>query len=236
MNPFTGTVTDWHPALNDAVRTVATGYFRNAPGGPVSLVAVGGEFDAFGGVARRNLAAINLETGAVLPWRPAPDGVVRALHARAGMLYAGGDFTHIDQQARRHLAAFSLGSRQLASWNPDADGPVHALASLAVPAPTENVSTTPGSRLPTPDAIVTIYAGGDFDTIGGLARSKVAAISAASGAATPWAPAGGKQFTTLGGAAASHLVRLNTTTGAADAGWNPAPDGEVRAIQVGRGS
>jgi hypothetical protein len=253
MHPNTGTVTDWHPALNDAVRTIATGHFPNAPGGPATLVAVGGEFDAFGGVARRNLAAVNLETGAVLPWRPAPDGVVRALHARGGVLYAGGDFTHIDQQTRNHLAAFSLISRQLVSWSPDADGPVHALASLAVPAPIPTVSTTPGSRLPTPDAIVTIYAGGDFNAIGGLARSQVAAISAATGAPTAWAPTGGDgrvlailptpgfvyaggQFATLGGVAAPHLVRLDTTTGAADAGWSPGPDGEVRAIALSGGS
>ena len=247
MNPATGTVTDWHPALNDAVRAIATGQFPNAPGGPVTLVAVGGEFDAFGGVARRNLAAINLETGAVLPWRPAPDGVVRALHARGGVLYAGGEFTHMDQQARNRLAAFSLISRQLASWNPDADGPVHALASLVTPLPDSAAFATPDT------GIVTIYAGGDFDTIGGLARPKIAAISAATGAPTAWAPTGGDgrvlailptpafvyaggQFTTLGGVVASHLARLNTTTGVGDAGWIPNPDGEVRAIQVGQGA
>jgi hypothetical protein len=240
LDPVTGMVSDWHPALNDTVRTIATGHVANGPRGPVTLVAVGGEFDALGGVARRNLAAINLETGAVLPWRPAPDGVVRALHARGGMLYAGGDFTRIDQQARNHLAAFSLVSRQLASWNPDADGTVHALASLVSPT--------------TPDAsAITIYAGGEFNTIGGLPRARIAAISAATGAPTTWAPSGGDgrvlailptpgfvyaggQFTTLGGVTTPRLARLSGVTGAADPGWHPDPDGEVRALALGGGS
>lgn len=245
LDPITGSVTDWHPALNDTVRAIATGEFARAAG-PVTLVAVGGDFDAVGAVARRNLAAVNLETGAVLPWRPAPDGVVRALHARGGVLYAGGDFTRIGQQSRNHLAAFSLVSRQLASWNPDADGPVHALASLATPAAGDGSPAVP-------DTDITVYAGGDFGAVGGQVRARIAAVSAATGAPTPWAPAGGDgpvlaivptpafvyaggRFTTLGAIAAPHLARLDTLTGIGDPGWSPTPDGEVRALALGGGA
>jgi hypothetical protein len=229
LNPATGQVTDWHPAFNDTVHAIATVHLPNRPGGPVTLVAVGGEFDAFGGVLRRNLAAINLESGELLPWRPAPDGVVRALHARAGMLYAGGDFTRIDQQPRERLAAFSLSARQLASWNPGADAPVFALAS----------SVSSGGA-------VTVYAGGDFTTIGASPRERVAAIDAA-GSATAWAPgADGRvlailptpsfvylagQFGSVGGLALPHLARADANAGAVDATWSPAPDAEVRALE-----
>ncbi|MDH4065021.1 MAG: fibronectin type III domain-containing protein, partial [Acidobacteriota bacterium] len=246
LDAATGAVTDWHPAFNDTVRTIATAPLPGAPSGPGTLVAVGGEFDAFGAVARRNLAAVNLETGEVLPWRPAPDGAVRAIHARAGIIYIGGDFTRIEQQTRHHLAAFSLSSRQLASWNPDADGPVHALATLVSPASTDDEPmTTTGT--------VTVFAGGDFMMVGGMSRAKIAAISAATGTPTAWAPAGGDgrvltirptpefvyaggQFQTLGGVASPFLGRLNTSTGEADATWNPAPNAEVRALAVDRTS
>lgn len=242
LDANTGAVTDWHPAFNDTVRTVATSPLPDAPGGPGTLVAAGGDFDAFGAVARRNLAAVNLETGEVLPWRPAPDGTVRALDARGGALYVGGDFTRIDQQARHYLAAFSLVSRQLASWNPDADAPVHALATLVAPTPAG------GERTSSPGT-VTVYAGGDFATVGGQPRLRLAAISAATGVPTAWTPAGadgrvlavlptpgfvyiGGQFTTLGGVALPHLARLSTVTGEADTAWDPAPDTEVRALAL----
>lgn len=246
LDATTGAVTDWHPAFNDSVRTIATAPLPSAAGGPATLVAVGGDFDAFGAIARRNLAAVNLETGAVLPWRPAPNGAVRALHARGGALYVGGDFTRIDQQTRNHLAAFSLSSRQLASWNPGADAPVHALASLVAPPVADGEQTSPIGT-------VTVYAGGDFTTVSGLSRPKIAAISAATGAPTAWAPTGGDgrvmtilptpayvyaggRFTTLGGVPAPFLGRISTASGDGDATWNPAPDAEVRALAFGGAS
>ena len=219
----TGGVTSWNPSFNDTVRAIVLASVSLTPG----EVAVGGDFDAFGAIARRNLAAISLETGEVLPWRPVPDGTVRDLDVRGATLYVAGDFTTIDQQDRRRLAAFGRPALQLLPWNPDADAAVYALDSRGG----------------------TVYAGGDFTAVGGQPRERIVALNATSGVPTSWAPAGGNgrvltiqststavyaggQFTHLGGIAVNHLTRLDAATGAADAIWNPNPGGEVRAIEV----
>ncbi len=82
---------------------------------------------------------------------------------------------------------------------------------------------------------------GDFTTIGGQARNGLAALDAATGAATAWNPdanwtvgtlavagdtvyAGGA-FTAIGGQARSgNIAALDATTGTATA-WNPSADG-----------
>jgi hypothetical protein len=195
-------------------------------------VALGGSFEALGGQLRRNLAAIDLDTGRLLPWRPRPDGVVLALAVgRDRRLYVGGAFTTIAGQSRDRLAAFDLATETLTSWNPGADAPVRALAAFT-------------------DASTTIYAGGDFTMAGGQARSHLAAIAGASGLAVPgFAPGAtsdavlaldvnathvyaGGQFTTLGGAALPFLGRVDRLTGAADAAWAPVPDDVVRAVNL----
>jgi hypothetical protein len=52
------------------------------------------------------------------------------------------------------------------SWNPNANGIVYALAVSGA----------------------TVYAGGDFTSIGGLTRNYIAALDATSGNATSWNP------------------------------------------------
>ena len=224
----TGRLTAWHPATNDPVRTIAAATDR---------VALGGSFEALGGHLRRNLAAIDLDTGRLLPWRPAPNGAVLALTvARDRRIYVGGAFTTMAGQSRSHLAAFDLATRTLASWNPGADGDVLALTSAT-----------------DPSNITTVYAGGDFATSGGLARSRIAAIDGASGLAVaafnpgttddavltldagPNALYVGGRFTTLSGASMPYLGRLDRTTGTVDAGWSPAPDALVRSVHVSSG-
>ena len=84
-------------------------------------VAVGGSFEALGAYPRRNLAAIDLETGRLLPWNPRADGAVFALTlGRDCRLYVGGGFQTIAGKARARLAAFDLPTHALASWNPGA--------------------------------------------------------------------------------------------------------------------
>jgi hypothetical protein len=231
MSAATGALRPWNPALDDTVRAITVG------AGPLSIgqvIGLGGDFDAFGAVARHNLAAISLETGDLLPWRPDPDATVRALGAAGGSLYVGGDFRAIAGQSRNRLAAFIRPGLQLATWNPDADDAVYAVTAV------RNDST----------GAVTVFTGGDFTTVGGQTRANIAALDGATGLATTWAPTGGNgrvltiqpaatfiyaggQFTSLGGGTANQVARLTTDTGAADTSWNPNPDGEVRAIATG---
>jgi hypothetical protein len=128
-------------------------------------------------------------------------------------------------QARNYIAALDATTGAATAWNPNASYSVSALA-------------VSGS---------TVYAGGQFTSIGGQARNGIAALDATTGTATTWNPyadgpaytlvvsgptiyAGGG-FTTIGGQARNFIAALDATTGAATA-WNPNADGSVLAIVV----
>ena len=225
VDAASGVPSAWHPALNDPVRAIVA---------ETDSVALGGSFEAIGAYHRRNLAAIDLETGRLLPWNPRPDGAVLALEvARDRRLYVGGNFVNIARQARARLASFDLTAHTLASWDPGADAAVLALAAFTDPAGT-----------------TTIYAGGEFANAGGLARSRMAAISGASGLAIPTFVPGttddavlaleanathvyaGGRFTSLGASGQAYLGRVDRLTGAIDATWAPAPSDVVRALDL----
>lgn len=164
----TSAITDtaWDPSAGGTVETLALA------GG---VLYAGGEFASVNGVTRRNLAALDLATGAATAWDPDANGAVRVLlwNASGNTLYAGGDFTAIAGQTRGRLAAVSAASGAVTAWNPGADGPVHALAP----------SFSGGS----------MYVGGTFTAVGGLPRDGLGEIALANGVATSWnpAPAGG---------------------------------------------
>jgi hypothetical protein len=95
----------------------------------------------------------------------------------------------------------------------------------------------------------TVYAGGEFDSIGGRPRNYIAALDAASGAATAWNPnpnlegyvwslavsgstiyAGGR-FTNIGGQPRNFVAALDAASGAATA-WDPNANRFVYALGV----
>ncbi len=64
-----------------------------------------GAFAAVNGVKRRNLAALNPSTGAVVPsFNPAPNGLVHSIKASGSQIYVGGKFTTIGADARSYVA------------------------------------------------------------------------------------------------------------------------------------
>jgi hypothetical protein len=80
---------------------------------------VGGTFSSAGGVARANLAAFDVRTGKLLPWRPRTDGVVTGLAATSGKIYMGGYFRHVGGKSRHGLAAVAAsGTGRLLPWRP----------------------------------------------------------------------------------------------------------------------
>jgi len=165
------------------------------------------------------------------------NGRVSAIVTVNNVTYLGGSFTALRpagtsigdplEESRLHLAALDNTTGQLLPWNPGADGQVRALAA-------------------SPDG-TTIYAGGDFNTVGDLARKRVAAVSASTGEVTSFdAPAEGNVyalvatatlvymgggFTAVDGQARSRLAAVDTT-GALDSTWRPAADNIVRAIRI----
>lgn len=135
---------------------------------------VGGNFGQIGGAFRQSLAKLAGDgVGAADPaWQSSSDGGVYALAMdAAGDVFAGGDFGSIGGQARRRLAKLSGSGTGTVdpNWNPSADSAVYALAV---------------------DAAGDVYAGGDFDTIGGSPRTHIAKLSGSgTGAADPeWKP------------------------------------------------
>jgi hypothetical protein len=94
-----------------------------------------------------------------------------------------------------------------------------------------------------------VYAGGDFKSIGGEPRNRLAALNALTGFATPWNPTAtingslstiavsgsnvyiGGTFTMIGNSARNRLAALNVTTGALTA-WNPNANGDVHALII----
>jgi outer membrane protein assembly factor BamB len=80
---------------------------------------VGGTFSGVGGVARANLAAFDVRTGKLLPWRPSADSVVTGIAATHGKVYIGGYFRHVGGKTRRGLAAVAAtGAGRLLPWRP----------------------------------------------------------------------------------------------------------------------
>lgn len=136
-----------------------------------STVYVGGTFGGINGEPRAGLAAIDVRTGEVLPWNPAPFGgtytdVIRAIIATPAAIYVGGDFGNIGGAARSHLAALDPVTGVALPWSPEANSMVAALAMKGE----------------------AIYAAGFFDHVGGESRLGLAAIERGTGAVLPWNP------------------------------------------------
>ena len=95
------------------------------------------------------------------------NGTVHTLIRSGGVVYLGGAFTSVrasgdplgapSEMPRNHLAAFDANTGALLPWNPGANRTVRTLAMA------------PGGG--------TVYAGGDFTTVGGKNRAHIAAIS-----------------------------------------------------------
>jgi len=151
----------WDPGAGGTVETLGLS------GG---VLYAGGAFTSVNGVTRRNVAALDLASGAAAAWDPDANGAVRALvlNSAGTTLYAGGEFTAIAGQARSRLAGVSTATGAAVAWNPGADGTVHALAP----------ANGGGS----------FYVGGTFTAVGGLPRNWLGEVSLVNGIATAWNP------------------------------------------------
>jgi len=212
------------------------------------VVYLGGDFTSVAGSVRVNLAAIDLGTGAVTAWNPAPPatgaglaGIYSlAVDPARGVLYAGGTFTSIAGSARNRLAAFDLttpGSPALiGSWNPNMGSTVRSVAIDG------------GAGV--------VYAGGDFVTVGVASRQRIAAWSAVTAAGgggvltsfAPPVPSGGVfaiavnssavyfggTFTSMWGSPAQNrLAAANKATAAAVPTFTANASANVYALAIG---
>ncbi|MCW2506435.1 MAG: Fibronectin type protein [Actinomycetia bacterium] len=152
-------------------------------------------------VARKNMAAFDATTGALLPfshafaapvfsYNPATtkpdvsctvnwtahtytcDTVYKIKKAPDGKLYVSGDFATVDGADRRKLAAFSTANAQTANA---------VLDTGFKPAGTN------GRVRSLAVTATTVYAGGSFTATAGQTRTRLAAYNRATGALLPWA-------------------------------------------------
>ncbi len=201
--------------------------FTTGTVGNVSALAVSGEhlyvgggFGLLGGQPATNLGRISLASGAPdTTWAPAPFGEVLsiALDESAGQVYFGGTFTQVGGVGPRgRVARASIATGVVDGWNPDAGGVVLSLA----------VDT---------DAV---YVGGDFATIAGQPRQRLAKLGKGVPTALdptfsadanqvvralalgPWSTLYvGGSFSNIAGLGRPGFARLSRTTGQPDPSW-----------------
>ena len=156
-------------------------------------VYVGGAFSNLGGQTRSNLAALSPATGLAFSWAPDPDGPVSSLAASGSVVYVGGAFANIGGQERFSLAAVQVSNAHATGWHPDP-----TMFSNGIPVSAQIYALAVSGT--------TVYVGGYYLEVGGLERSRVAALSASSGTPTSWNPVCDDVVTTI--AVAGSVVYL----------------------------
>jgi beta-propeller uncharacterized protein DUF5122 len=210
----TGQLTSWQP-VNDG-----GGVTHLALSG--STIYLGGYFEMMGGETRHLLAAVDAVTGAATPWNPNANGESGVITPSGSIVYVGGYFDTIGGQPRSRIAAVDATTGAATAWNPNVGG----TSSRVVRSILVNGST--------------VYVGGDFTTIGGQSRNRLAALDAGSGLATSWNPnvtgamfpavfstalSGstlyiGGQFDHVGGLTRNNLAAIDVVS-AVPTTWNP---------------
>jgi hypothetical protein len=206
--------TAFNPSPNGAVRSLVIS------GRTIVLTYMGGDFTLAAGQPRARLASFS---GATLgAWNPGADNTVVSLRLSGATMYVGGYFGTLGGQPRPFGGAVATSGGAATTWNPQPNAPVRVFAAVDT----------------------TVWLGGDFTSLGGVARANLAALDLTTGTPTAWNPGtngavyalepvagllyAGGGFTTVGGQSRPHAAQLDASGNLG--AWNPAPDGDVRAI------
>ena len=209
---------------------------------------IGGDFvhvtAADGLKSRHNGAEIKAD-GTIGNWNPNTDLPIHTIVTAPGRVYAGGEFT----SAKNGTVAVN----GLLVTNTSGSGAVLPFAATGLAQRVDSLALSPdGSRL---------YVGGTFATLGGVARSGLAAVDTATGAVDPtWNPApdtvaatdttaarsvdalatdaagrvfAGGDFTQIAGGASTGFAVLSPAgTGGLDGTWSVTADGPVHSLTM----
>jgi hypothetical protein len=171
---------------------------------------VGGAFVRAAGHKRSNLAAFDLQSGALSPWNPDADGDVNALLVDRSTVLAGGDFENVGGAEHDGIVKLDDSGRAM-PFAPDIGGvsawarsgsKLYVAGAYDAPEGIERneacaIDTTTSALLPwNPDAdsVVwtlaasdsAVYAGGVFNQIGRRPRTAVAALDPVTGDGLEW--------------------------------------------------
>jgi hypothetical protein len=239
----TGHPTSWAPFVNNSVNDMTT---------DGTWLYLGGYFGNVGGSPSAYLGRVSVTSGAWdATWAPTPGSVVTCLARAGNTLYVGGYFSSMNGQGRNTIAALDLNNANLLPWAPvTSGGPMNQIvpdvANNAVTAASQGgfwrfrasdgatlwSATIDGAPYTTTQVGGTVYVGGSFQHVDGVARNSVAALDAASGAVSPWAPEPdrvvswldtdgsrvfvGGDFRSIAGQARTGIAVLDAASGAAD--------------------
>jgi hypothetical protein len=154
----------------------------------------------------------------------------------AGGWFIGGYFKFVEGEPRANLAHL-LADGTLASWAPVVSGEEHYRPYETIH-PAVHALALRGGHL---------YVGGEFTSVNGQSRSRLAGIDAATGNLLPWNPGAngevrslllhgdqvyvGGYFTGIGDSARAALASLDQRSGAVGR-WNPGADRAVLAMAI----
>jgi trimeric autotransporter adhesin len=196
-----------------------------------STIFMGGTFTSIGGQPRERLAAFDATTGALLPWAASADNEVDALAVDGATLYVGGAFSRLDGDLCPSIGAVDIASGARRAWTPRIG------TTLIGFTPRVYALAARGGR---------VFAGGEFDTIGGAPRRRLAALDSVTAHALPWGSTGangnvlaialdsvavyvGGEFDSVAAQPRSGLAALDRATGGC-LRWDPHPNRTVWTI------
>lgn len=170
INISTLTVNAWDP--NKGGINPSGTYLINNVTAINKKVFIGGRFTSMNGVACSGLISVdattaNVDESLIINFNASLTTI--SIDKNATVLYAGGDFDLVGTVACRGIAKIDLTTgKHLTNWKPS--------PNLGV------------SEITLSEDESTLYVSGSFVKIGGEWRNKIAALNAATGAVTNWAP------------------------------------------------
>ena len=214
---------------NGRVATIVISGSTAYLGGLFTSVRPSGDAVGTGEVARNHVAAINVETGALLPWDPNANSAVQTIAVNGSTVYLGGTFGTVGGKTHTRIAAVDATTgAPIAAFKGKANAEVMSLAVGATG----------------------LYAGGSFTLMDNVAHNYLAEVDLSTGAlVTGWTGSAGAKvnaialttdgsrlvvagtFATLDGVTQREIGAVSPATGAL-LGWTTHPSFPITTLAV----